>query len=917
MHNAFSTNICSHPWYVCAFCSTMHYKGYPTETPGLEAPQTTKRYIPVSPLSTPGSTASIPYSYSMAYKESQSGQIKTFSVLDQLKGRKTAEQKELYDLLSAYTPKDVNSIMKQIVRHLEYTLARTVHNVNSFAAYKATAYSLRDRMIEHWNDTQMYYTDHDVKRVYYLSIEYLMGRTLNNAISNLGLREEYSKAVSRLGYRLEDLFEEEQDAALGNGGLGRLAACFLDSLATLNYPAWGYGIRYLYGMFKQNIVHHAQVETPDFWLDKGNPWEICRRDICFEVNFGGHVTKVVAARREGEEEKVKYRWEGAHPVIAIAYDTPIPGFHTINTNNLRLWSSSPSTQFDLEHFNNEDDHNYWSVLAERQKDEGICKVLYPNANTPKGQELRLKQEYFFSSASIQDIVRRFKKTSRPWEDFPKTACIQLNDTHPNIAIAELMHVFVDKEGLDWDAAWGLVTQTFSFTNHTVLPEALETWPVDMMAHLLPRHMQIIYEINARFLESLAGKGLSGDEVARLSIIEEGAQKRVRMANLAIIGSHKVNGVAKIHTEIIKTDVFGHFFKIWPEKFINITNGVTPRRWLRQCNPTLSNVITNVIGNQSWMVDLTQLQVLRKHISPSFLEQLANAKHENKLRLAALIKKTYPDVEVDPDAMFDVQVKRIHEYKRQLLNVLGIIHRYLWIKGLSDAERKDVVPKVCIIAGKAAPGYYAAKQIIKFVNHVAEVINNDRGIGNLLKVVFLPNYGVSMAEIIIPGNDISQHISTAGTEASGTSNMKFVLNGGLLVGTYDGANIEIVEHIGIENAFIFGARTEEVAALRKSGPTMIDERLYDVISAVREGKFGPQEQVAQLVEPLASGNDWYCLAHDFPLYIDCMEEVDNAWKDKQGWLERVAKSVSGMGFFSSDRSIREYVDNIWHVKACKL
>jgi len=529
----------------------------------------------------------------------------------------------------------------------------------------------------------------------------------------------------------------------------------------------------------------------------------------------------------------------------------------------------------------------------------------------------LQQEYFFSSASIQDIVRRFKKSSKDWEEFPKTACIQLNDTHPNIAIAELMHILVDKEELDWDFAWNIVTQTFSFTNHTVLPEALETWPVDMMSHLLPRHMQIIFEINRIFIESLSSNNVSNEDLAKLSIIEEGSQKRVRMANLAIIGSHKVNGVARIHSEIIKADVFGHFYKIWPDKFINVTNGVTPRRWLRQCNPALSNTITKVLGNQSWMIDLNQLQNLKKHFNASLYEQIAEAKKENKERLAKLIKKIYPDIEISTDAMFDVQVKRIHEYKRQLLNVLGIIYRYLWIKELSEEERKNVVPKVCILAGKAAPGYYAAKQIIKFINFVAEVINNDKSIHNLLKVVFLPNYGVSMAEVIIPANDISEHISTAGTEASGTSNMKFVLNGGLLLGTYDGANIEIVEHIGIENAFIFGARTDEVNELRKSGPTMIDERLYDVISAVRDGKFGPADQFAPLVEPLAMGNDWYCLAHDFPLYIDCLEEVDKAWKDKDGWLKRCANSIAGMGFFSSDRSIQDYVQNIWHLKPCKL
>ena len=796
----------------------------------------------------------------------------------------------------------------------EHSLARLfLFSLFSFRK-QAAAYSLRDRMIEYFDDTQAFYTDNDAKRIYYFSIEYLMGRTMHNAISNLGLDDLYAKTVRRLGFSLEELLEEEKDAGLGNGGLGRLAACFLDSMTTLNLPAWGYGIRYQYGMFRQLIADGKQVEAPDFWLESGNPWEICRRDVTYEVKFGGYVVSMM-----GRDKNIKFRWEGGQNILAVAYDNPITGFGTANVNNLRLWSSAPATEFDLSSFNNEDQADYWNLLAQRQKDENICKVLYPNANSSKGQELRLKQQYFFSAASLLDIVRRFKKTGKAWHEFPDLVAIQLNDTHPTVSIAELMRLLVDGEGLAWDAAWDVVTRTFAYTNHTVLPEALETWSVELVQSLLPRHMQIIYEINARFLADVARTHpeLDGAVVAALSLIEEGAPKRVRMANLAIVGSHTVNGVAALHSQILKDTIFRHFYALWPRKFTNVTNGVTPRRWLLQCNPALSNIITRTVGDGTWASDLSKLAVLREHLTPSLVEAVAAAKLMNKRRLAATVRRQFPELDVSCDMLFDVQVKRIHEYKRQELNILGIIARYLAIKRMPLSERCNVVPKFCLIGGKAAPGYYMAKLIISFINHVAQVINNDADTRDYLKVVFMPNYNVSLAEVIIPANDISQHISTAGTEASGTSNMKFVLNGGLLVGTYDGANIEIVEHIGIENAFIFGARTEEVAALRKSGPTMIDERLYDVISAVREGKFGPQEQVAQLVEPLASGNDWYCLAHDFPLYIDCMEEVDNAWKDKQGWLERVAKSVSGMGFFSSDRSIREYVDNIWHVKACKL
>jgi starch phosphorylase len=769
-------------------------------------------------------------------------------------------------------------------------------------------------MLEFWNDTQSYYTDKVAKRVYYMSIEFLMGRTMLNSISNLGLEGLYGPTVKKLGFALEELYEEEKDAGLGNGGLGRLAACFLDSMTTLNLPAWGYGIRYQYGMFKQLIVANKQVEAPDYWLNYGNPWEICRRDVVCEVKFGGYVASMM-----GKDKNVKFRWEGGSVIHAIAYDNPITGYGTHNTNNLRLWSSVPSTEFDLASFNREDDHaDYWGELAQRQKDENICKVLYPNANNLKGQELRLKQQYFFSSASLHDIVRRFKQSGKPFKEFPSLVAIQLNDTHPAISISELMRILIDGEGIVWEDAWEIVTKTFAYTNHTVLPEALETWSVELIQSLLPRHIQIIYEINARFLRMVHEQfpDTPNDVISSLSIIEEGTPKKVRMANLAIIGSHTVNGVAALHSQILKDTIFSNFYRIWPDKFTNVTNGVTPRRWMLQCNPSLSGIITKIVGDKSWVNDLSKLSIIRSHISPSVVEEFTMAKLHNKRRLALYVEHTFPGLDVDCDMLFDVQVKRIHEYKRQILNALGIIARYLRIKNMSLSERSKVVPKFCLIGGKAAPGYYIAKLTICFINHIAQIINNDAETRDYLKVVFVPNYCVSLAEVIIPANDISQHISTAGTEASGTSNMKFVMNGGLLFGTLDGANIEIREQVGNENCFIFGAVTEEIDGIRKLGPRVIDTDLAEVINAVETGMFGEGEQFKDIIAPIKRGDDFYCVAHDFRAYLDCMSEVDKVWCDGS-WHTRCANAVSGMGHFSSDRSISEYAKNIWSLEPLKV
>lgn len=588
--------------------------------------------------------------------------------------------------------------------------------------------------------------------------------------------------LAELGFRIEDVINQEHDAALGNGGLGRLAACLLDSMATLNYPAWGYGLRYRYGIFKQEIIDGYQVEIPDYWLDF-NPWEFPRYDVTVDIQFYGHVT-----RQEDENGKVTHVWHPGETVQAVAYDVPIPGYGTKTTNNLRLWSSKASSgEFDFQKFNAGD---YESAVADQQRAETISAVLYPNDNLDRGKELRLKQQYFWCAASLYDIVRRFKKTKRPWSQFPDQVAIQLNDTHPTLAIVELQRLLVDVEGLDWDTAWNIVVNTFGYTNHTVLPEALEKWSVPLMQNLLPRHLQIIYDVNLFFLQSVE-KQFPGDNdlLTRVSVIEESHPKMVRMAHLAVIGSHKVNGVAELHSDLIKTTIFKDFVKIYgPDKFTNVTNGITPRRWLHQANPRLSALIAERLGGYHFLTDLTILDGLERFVDDKdFRKEWAEIKTYNKLRLAKYIKET-TGYSVNPEALFDVQVKRIHEYKRQQLNIFGVIHRYLRIKSLKPEERKELVPRVSIFGGKAAPGYWMAKTIIHLINKVAEVVNKDPDVGDLLKVIFIEDYNVSKAELIVPASDISEHISTAGTEASGTSNMKFVLNGGLIIGTCDGANV---------------------------------------------------------------------------------------------------------------------------------
>ncbi|KAJ0323211.1 hypothetical protein COL5a_008431 [Colletotrichum fioriniae] len=680
-------------------------------------------------------------------------------------------QREAWSKAQGGPFKTKDEFEKEVVRHVETTLARSMFNCDETAAYSAASLAFRDRLVKQWNKTQQRQTTVDGKRVYYFSLEFLMGRALDNAMLNVGLKDVAKAGLDDLGFRIEDVIEQEHDAALGNGGLGRLAACFLDSLASLNFPAWGYGLRYRYGIFKQEIIDGYQVEVPDYWLDF-NPWEFPRhdvtvdREISFErvliilkIQFFGHVTKSTDSNG-----KTIASWEGGETVTAVAYDVPIPGYATPSTNNLRLWSSkAASGEFDFQKFNNGE---YESSVADQQRAETISAVLYPNDNLERGKELRLKQQYFWCAASLYDIVRRFKKSKRPWREFPDQVAIQLNDTHPTLAIVELQRILIDLEKLEWDEAWNIVTATFGYTNHTVLPEALEKWPVGLVQHLLPRHLQIIYDINLFFLQSVEKMFPNDREIlSRVSIIEESQPKMVRMAYLAIVGSHKVNGVAELHSDLIKTTIFKDFVNIYgPDKFTNVTNGITPRRWLHQANPRLSDLIASKTGgNYDFLKDLTKLNQLELSVNDKeFRKEWAEIKYANKVRLAKYIKTTL-GVSVNPAALFDVQVKRIHEYKRQQLNIFGVIHRYLTLKAMSPEDRKKVAPRVSIFGGKAAPGYWMAKQIIHLVNSVGSVVNNDEEIGDLLKVIYLEDYNVSKAEMIIPASDLSEHISTAGTE----------------------------------------------------------------------------------------------------------------------------------------------------------
>ena len=809
----------------------------------------------------------------------------------------------------SFKSKSRDLIKKSILQHLTNTLGKDKYSATKLDLYTSVALAVKDYLSERWSKTQQTYHNQNAKRVYYLSLEFLMGKSLINSLVNLGLYDEFDDVSNELGISLQEMDTIEFDAGLGNGGLGRLAACFLDSMATMKLPAYGYGIRYEYGIFFQRIVNGYQVENADPWLRYGNPWEIPKPEYLYPVKFYGYLNEYTDA-----DNKYYCEWRDTSEIMAMAYDIPIPGYKNNTVNNLRLWSAKSTRDFDLNFFNH---GNYVQAVYDKVMTETLSKVLYPNDNVFEGKRLRLMQEYFFVSATLQDIIRRYKKShATDFSHFPNKIAIQLNDTHPAIGIAELMRLFIDIEDLGWDESWEITTRTFAYTNHTILPEALEKWPVTLFEKLLPRHLKIIYEINSRFLNDVVKKYPEDNNILRrMSIIEEGEDKKVQMANLAIIGSHSVNGVSALHSDIIKENLFKDFFSMWPKKFNNKTNGITPRRWLIVCNPGLANLITEAAGN-GWTKDLYELKTLTSLANDSsFLEKWEKVKVENKIHLADYIYKTN-EIKVDPQSIFDCQVKRIHEYKRQLLNLLHAVSLYNILRENPKAiESKRTI----ILGGKAAPGYYMAKLIIKLANSIAEVVNNDKEIDGMLKIVFLANYGVSLAEKIIPATNLSEQISTAGTEASGTGNMKFALNGALTIGTLDGANIEILEEVGKENIFIFGKNSNEVNQLRYCGYSPFDyynsnAELKKAIDMISSGFFSKDEK--DLFRPIVDSllyADYYMLFADYEDYNAKQRQVEKEFSDKAIWTKKSIFNVAGSGKFSSDRTIAEYNKKIWGLK----
>ena len=819
--------------------------------------------------------------------------------------------KAQHDILdSLFNPRNAEEMKNSIRYHLLSVQGRDPERAGLGDIYKALALTMRDSLVEKWIKTQREYYASKKKRVYYLSLEFLVGRSLANSIINLDCWDTVRQALAEMGYDLEEILDKEEDAALGNGGLGRLAACFMDSIATMKIPAYGYGINYEYGLFYQKIINGYQVESPDNWLRFGNAWEFERPMPLYPVNFYGRIT----TRLDGQGH-LRCEWVDTEVVMAVAADVLVPGFRNDNVVNMRLWKAKASRELDLSYF---DQGDYVGAVHTKVHSETISKVLYPSDKVHAGQELRLKQQYFFVAATFQDIFRRYAIHSDNFSEFSSQVAIQLNDTHPAIAIPELMRLLLDEHGLGWEEAWNICVQTFAYTNHTLMPEALETWTVDMLGRVLPRHLQIIYEINQRFLDQVRARYPRDERKLQvMSLIEEGPPKKVRMANLAIVGSHSVNGVAALHTSLLRNRMFRDFHEMYPDRINNKTNGITPRRWLLQCNQQLSQVISNRIGT-GWVTDLDRLQALRPLAGdPGLHEEFHAAKKANKLRLAKLIKDLVA-VSVDPESLFDVQVKRIHEYKRQLLNLLHVIGLYHRIVADPGA---DILPRTVIFAGKAAPGYWKAKLIIKLINAVADAINNDQRVRGRLKVVFLPNYGVSLAEKIIPAADLSEQISTAGTEASGTGNMKFALNGALTIGTLDGANIEIREEVGEENIFIFGLTAQQAEYERKM-PTRTPWMIYEqnpevrrIIDSLRDDRFCPGERglFAPIVDDLMDHHrDPYLHLIDLEDYLRCQEEVSQAYRQTGDWFHKTILNVAGMGRFSSDRAIQEYAKKIWGV-----
>lgn len=800
----------------------------------------------------------------------------------------------------------VEALKRDIEAHVRHTLARDGASATERDMYISTAMMVRDRLSERWAATNARYQHRDAKRVYYLSLEFLIGRTLGNALINLGLEGAAAEALEELGYKLEDLREREPDAGLGNGGLGRLAACYLDSMATLELPGTGYGIRYEHGIFRQGVDEGGrQVEKPDNWLHDVNPWEIARPDRTYNVKFYGRVQGIPDA-----DGRVHYDWVDASEVRAMAYDTPVPGYCNNTVNTLRLWAAKATEEFDLDDFIRGD---YVRAVESKTQTETISKVLYPPDDTGQGKELRLKQQYFFVSATLQDIIRRYLTERSTFTDFPDKVQIQLNDTHPAVAIPELMRLLMDDHNLEWDTAFDIARRTFAYTNHTVLPEALEAWGIDLFSRLLPRHLELIREIDRRFRSRVQEK-FPGDVAReeRMAILGGG---QVRMAHLAIVGSHSTNGVAALHTEILKDSIFRDFHALYPDRITSVTNGVTQRRWMLKSNPGLSSLISEAIGAE-WITDLERLRELEPLAEDAeFRERWRRVKVENRRQLARVVQAE-AGVRVDPRSLMDVQIKRMHEYKRQLLNALRCVDSYLELR---DAPELDVPQRAVLFGGKAAPTYWTAKLIIQLINRIAATVNADPLAGRSLRVAFIPDYRVSLAEKIFPGSDLSEQISTAGFEASGTGNMKFALNGALTIGTLDGATVEIVERVGQENAFIFGLTADEVEARKAGGyrPREAYEaspRLRRVLDFVSSGALSPED--TGLFRPLMEGllhHDPYMVLADFDAYIAAQAEVDTAWRDADAWTRKSVLNVARCGWFSSDRSVREYADRIWKLQ----
>ena len=821
-------------------------------------------------------------------------------------------------LIPKLFPKDKTSIQKSILSHIEHTLGSSKYDIKNSSLFFSTSSTIKNILLSRMKTTEEFITKKGAKKIHYMSIEFLLGRLLQNSLVCLELENNYKEALFDLGVKLEELYDEEKDPALGNGGLGRLAACYMDSLSTMNYPGYGYGIRYDYGIFRQVIQNFEQKELPDYWLKNGNPWESINLDTKYTIRFYGYC-------RDSIVNGKKYRkWCGGDEILAIPYDIPIPGFKTYNCNALRLWKSFPIEEFNFDMFNKGD---FSSSINDKNSANYITSVLYPNDNSLNGRELRLKQEYFFCSATIQDIIKKYKKLKLPWKDFHKYNCIQLNDTHPTLAIIELLRILMDEYYLDYKEAFKIVKKSFNYTNHTVLPEALEKWGADIFKKILPRHLELIYLVNFVFLEKIKIKYPNNNEkLSKLSIIEESNPKQIRMANLCIISSNKVNGVAKIHSNLIRKKLFNDFYELSPKKFTNVTNGVTPRRWIHCAFPELSNLLTEYNDNKNdWLGELDILMDLPDKLTKSskkkeFMEKYKKAKLCAKLRLKNYVKK-YCDIDIDEHFMFDIMVKRIHEYKRQFLNCLYCVYKYLSIKKMTIEEKMKLNKRVTFFGGKSAPGYILAKNIIKLINIIANKINNDEEVNPYFKMIFIPDYKVSTAEIIIPAADISQHISTAGTEASGTSCMKFVMTGSIILGTSDGANIEIAEEIGENNIFLFGKKVDEVTQIReelKNGKrNYISDNLKECFDALYLNKFGDTNFIHDYLNGLQNGGDYYCTCHDFEEYIKIQEKVDKEYQDKEKWDNICFENICHMGFFSSDRCVQNYANDIWKIKPIEV